>query len=84
MKQALVIFIIAVVGIKSFIAENNPNSMAIVSVRLPTGWKPNEESLTKLTNNLDIMLKRYELNENTVNFYFDEVCCCVDKIKSRF
>jgi hypothetical protein len=49
------------------------SSMAIVQMRLPTGWKPNEDSIQRLMNAPEVLLKRYELAENTVSFYFDEV-----------
>jgi hypothetical protein len=46
--------------------------MAIVNIRLPSGWIPIEESIEKLKY-MDAQLKRYEINENKVSFYFDEV-----------
>jgi hypothetical protein len=46
--------------------------MAIVNIRLPSGWIPIEESIEKLKY-MDAQLKRYEINENKVSLYFDEV-----------
>lgn len=45
--------------------------MAIVSLRLPTGWIADEGSIESLRNLVD--LRRHELDENKVNLYFDEV-----------
>ena len=45
--------------------------MAIVALRLPTGWGADEASIEKLRNQVD--LKRYEINENKVHLYFDEL-----------
>ena len=47
--------------------------MAIVNFRLPSGWIPVEESITNLTNDENVKLKRYEINENKIALYFDEV-----------
>ena len=46
--------------------------MAIVNFRLPSGWKPIEESI-EILKYMDTQLKRYEINENRVSLYFDEV-----------
>lgn len=45
--------------------------MAIISIRLPSGWEPVESSIQSLTDSQD--LKRFELNENKINLYFDQV-----------
>lgn len=45
--------------------------MALVSVKLPSGWVPIEESIDKLKSTVE--LKRYEINENIVVLYFDQV-----------
>jgi hypothetical protein len=45
--------------------------MAIVSLRLPTGWIADEASIETLRSLVN--LRRHELNENKVNLYFDEV-----------
>lgn len=45
--------------------------MALVSVKLPSGWTPIEESIDKLKSTAE--LKRYEINENIVVLYFDQV-----------
>lgn len=45
--------------------------MAIVAVRLPSGWEADESSIQKLTNKVD--LKRFEIDENKISLYFDQV-----------
>ncbi len=51
--------------------------MAIVSLRLPTGWIADEASIETLRSLVN--LRRHELNENKVNLYFDEVSYCLIK-----
>lgn len=46
--------------------------MAIVYLRLPTGWEPVHESILVLQNTKE--LKRFEIAENKINLYFNEVC----------
>jgi hypothetical protein len=50
--------------------------MAIVNLRLPSGWTPVESSIPDLQNDLNVKLKRHEINENKVVLYFDEVNFC--------
>ena len=45
--------------------------MVIIGLRLPSGWQGVEDTIKKLENSHD--LRRYELNENKLNLYFDEV-----------
>jgi hypothetical protein len=51
--------------------KKEKSDMAIISIRLPTGWMPLEDSVENLKQTVD--LKRYEINENKLNLYFDEV-----------
>lgn len=45
--------------------------MAMVNIKLPSGWVPIEESIEKLKSSVD--LKRFEINENLIVLYFNEV-----------
>ena len=45
--------------------------MALVSIKLPSGWKALEEKIEVLKRSID--LKRYEVNENIIVLYFDEI-----------
>ena len=45
--------------------------MAIVGIRLPTGWIADESSVENLRALVGV--RRHELNDNKVNLYFDEV-----------
>lgn len=47
--------------------------MAIVNLRLPSGWIPVEDSIKKLIDDTSVNLKRHEINENRVILYFEEV-----------
>lgn len=51
--------------------DQDSNSMVIIGLRLPSGWHGVEDSIKKLENSHD--LRRYELNENKLSLYFDEV-----------
>lgn len=45
--------------------------MAIVAIRLPSGWEADQDSIQKLT--ATVGLKRFEVVENKISLYFDEV-----------
>lgn len=45
--------------------------MAIVAIRLPSGWEADQDSIQKLTQTVD--LKRFEVVENKISLYFDQV-----------
>ena len=49
------------------------SGMAIVAIRLPTGWQAHEPTVQALRTEESVRLKRYELNENKMSLYFDEV-----------
>ncbi len=56
---------------KRYTGKNDKSSMVLVSVRLPSGWSFIDETIDILKETVD--LKRYEINENKIFFYFDEV-----------
>ena len=45
--------------------------MAIVALRLPTGWTADVDSIEKLRDQVNLM--RHGINENNVHLYFNEV-----------
>ncbi|GBO03086.1 Alpha-2-macroglobulin [Araneus ventricosus] len=48
-------------------------NMAVVSVKMPSGFVPDEWSLYELQSDTEVQLKRHELDGNRVNLYFNEV-----------
>ena len=55
-----------------YIGGDEKTGMSIVSIKLPSGWIPIEESIESLKEMVD--LKRYEIsNENRIFLYFNEV-----------
>ncbi|RNA09103.1 alpha-2-macroglobulin 1 [Brachionus plicatilis] len=51
--------------------DEDSNSMVIIGVRLPSGWEAVESSVIMLKTSND--LRRYELKENKLSLYFDEL-----------
>lgn len=45
--------------------------MVIIGLRLPSGWQAVESSVKKLEQSQN--LRRFEINENRLSLYFDEV-----------
>ena len=45
--------------------------MAIVSLKLPSGWNAIEQSVERLKSSSN--LKRFEIKDSNVALYFDEV-----------
>jgi hypothetical protein len=56
-----------------YTGQKETSGMIIVSIRLPTGWTPNEQSIQILNSDPRVDLKRYELDENKLNFYFEDL-----------
>ncbi|XP_055938471.1 pregnancy zone protein-like isoform X2 [Argiope bruennichi] len=48
-------------------------NMAVVSVKMPSGFAPDEWSLYELQSSPEVQLKRHELEGNQVNLYFNEL-----------
>jgi hypothetical protein len=60
--------------------SDEPSNMAVVEVKMQTGWIPDKLSLMELKKKKDV-LKRYEVDRNLVNLYFDQfdkTAVCVD------
>nr|AVP12670.1 complement C3-like [Pseudopotamilla reniformis] len=49
------------------------SNMALITVKMVSGWIPNKDSVKRLRNEAGLGLKRYEIEMNLVNFYFDEL-----------
>ncbi|KAK3709143.1 hypothetical protein QZH41_006233 [Actinostola sp. cb2023] len=47
--------------------------MAVIDVKLVSGYSADEESLERLMNRVDLNLMKFEIEENKVVFYFDEI-----------
>lgn len=63
-------------------------NMAVLSVKLPSGFVADEWSLLLLENDDEVQLMRHEISENIVNLYFEEITndakCFEFHIKSEF
>ncbi|XP_078348546.1 C3 and PZP-like alpha-2-macroglobulin domain-containing protein 8 isoform X2 [Oculina patagonica] len=60
--------------------REDSSNMAVIDVKLVSGYQVEEESLDKLTNNPKLGLKRYEMEGQHVILYFDEI----DKVSFSF
>lgn len=47
--------------------------MAIVAVKMVSGWIPIKGSVNRLKDDTQLGIKRIEIDHKWVNFYFDEV-----------
>ena len=63
----------------NYVGDKDASGMIIASIRLPTGFQPDEESIRSLRNDLDVDLRRFEIHENKVNLYFEELVKNVEK-----
>jgi len=61
------------------------SNMAVISAKMQTGWIPVKDSLYDLKNDATLKLKRFELDNNWLNFYFDQLSgdytCFVMKVE---
>ncbi|GFY54231.1 alpha-2-macroglobulin, partial [Trichonephila inaurata madagascariensis] len=48
-------------------------NMVVVSIKMPSGYVPNEWKLHELQSKTALQMKRHELDGNQVNLYFNEV-----------
>ncbi|XP_054723156.1 pregnancy zone protein-like, partial [Uloborus diversus] len=49
------------------------SNMVVVSVKMASGFSPDESSLQNLVSDPTVQLKRHEIDGNEVNLYFDEL-----------
>ena len=49
------------------------SNMAVIAVKMISGWIPIKESVEKLKNSAQLGLKRFEIEKNSIQFYFDEL-----------
>ena len=66
-EQALIL----ISGFKRYTGDKVKSSMALVNIKLPSGWAAIEESVEKLKESVGVKL--FEINENVIVLYFDEV-----------
>jgi hypothetical protein len=52
--------------------EDNKSNMAVVAINMISGWIPDKDSIYKLKNNARLGLKRFDIDKNIVQLYFDE------------
>ena len=57
--------------LKRYLGLEEKSNMALISIKLPSGWIPIEETIQILKKTFD--LKRFELKENLIVLYFDQV-----------
>ncbi|XP_077515294.1 pregnancy zone protein-like isoform X4 [Amblyomma americanum] len=50
-----------------------PSNMAVVELKLVSGYTPDEDHIFGLYREKDVKLKRHEVEKNQVNFYFEEI-----------
>ncbi|GFW83385.1 pregnancy zone protein [Trichonephila clavipes] len=48
-------------------------NMVVVSIKMPSGYVPDEWKLHQLRSKTEVQLKRHELDGNQVNLYFNEL-----------
>ena len=56
-----------------YTGPGNESNMAIVAVKMVSGYIPDKESIKQLKQQTKLGLKRYEVDKNWVNLYFDKV-----------
>ncbi|XP_037082580.1 alpha-2-macroglobulin-like [Pollicipes pollicipes] len=57
----------------SYLKEDSETNMAVVELDMVSGFIPNKGSLNDLKQNVELDLKRWEVNNNKVVFYFDSL-----------
>ncbi|XP_037069499.1 alpha-1-inhibitor 3-like, partial [Pollicipes pollicipes] len=57
----------------SYLKEDSETNMAVVELDMVSGFIPNKGSLNDLKQNVELGLKRWEVNNNKVVFYFDSL-----------
>lgn len=67
--------------LKRYVGDKEASSMAIVALRLPTGWEAVEHTVESLKEKVD--LRRHEINENRVHLYFDQVKILLFKLRKN-
>nr|BAK64111.1 alpha-2 macroglobulin [Hasarius adansoni] len=71
-----------------YAVHKEKTNMAVLSVKLPSGYVADEWSLLLLENDKEVQLMRHEIEENVVNLYFEEITndarCFEFHVKSEF
>jgi len=47
-------------------------NMAVIAVKMVSGWTPDKSSIEKLKNMAKLQMKRFDIDKNVVQIYFDE------------
>ncbi|XP_064474631.1 alpha-2-macroglobulin-like isoform X3 [Ornithodoros turicata] len=50
-----------------------PSNMAVVELKLVSGYTTSDDDVREIYQKADVALKRHEIDKNQVNFYFEEV-----------
>lgn len=77
---------VRVIGICSTYNNAQPTNMAVIAVKMVSGWIPAKDSLKALHNDATLDLKRFEVDKNWVHFYFDELnnrMTCLDFVVTQ-
>ena len=53
--------------------HDDVSNMAVIAVKMISGWIPVKDSVEKLKNSAQLGLKRFEIEKNSIQFYFDEL-----------
>ncbi|ELT94944.1 hypothetical protein CAPTEDRAFT_228650 [Capitella teleta] len=56
-----------------YLGDDQASNMAVVSVKMVSGWIPDKASIKKLQGSTEIQLKRVDIDMNFVHLYFDEI-----------
>ena len=51
----------------------NASNMAVIAVKMVSGWIPDKDSIKKLSNRVGLRLKRFEIEKSVVHLYFEEL-----------
>ncbi|XP_064609342.1 murinoglobulin-2-like [Liolophura sinensis] len=57
----------------SYVLSESASNMAIVEVKMVTGWVPIKETIAPVLQETRLGVKKFEIEDNSVNFYFEEM-----------
>ncbi|KAH7943316.1 hypothetical protein HPB52_006843 [Rhipicephalus sanguineus] len=60
-----------------------PSNMAVLELKLLSGYIPDEDHIYRLYREKDVKLKRHEVEKNQVNFYFEEITSEIKRFDVR-
>ena len=63
-------------GFFRYVGEGSASNMAVVHVKMVSGWIPEKDSLKSLLKDVRVGLRRYDIDADSgVQLYFNEVSC---------